>query len=68
MVTGVGAGNYVASCDLRIFVDQAVEPVSPQNTQTGHFQGWMRAAHGRVLVQRPVRPMDVIVIDIFTKN
>jgi hypothetical protein len=28
----VGAGNYVTSCVLRIFVDQAAEPIPPQNT------------------------------------
>ena len=27
-----GAGNYVTSCVLRIFVDQAAEPIPPQNT------------------------------------
>jgi hypothetical protein len=27
----VGAGNSVASCDLRVFVDQAAEPVPAQH-------------------------------------
>ena len=64
----VGAGNYVASCDLRIFVDQAAGPVPPQNTHTGHFHSRIRAPRGRVLMQRPVRPVAVIVTGILTKD
>ena len=30
----VGAGNCVTSCDLGVFVDQAAEPVPPQNADT----------------------------------
>jgi hypothetical protein len=32
----VGAGNCVTSCDLRVFVDQAAEPIPAQNAHTGH--------------------------------
>jgi hypothetical protein len=42
----VDAGNYVTSCDLRIFVDQAAEPVSPQNAHTGHSAGGQPADPG----------------------
>jgi hypothetical protein len=49
-------------------VDQAAESVPPQTIHTGHFHGRIRAPCGRVLVQRPVRPVAVIVIDILTKD
>jgi hypothetical protein len=35
----VGAENYVTSCDLGIFVDQATEPVAPQQMDTRTFCG-----------------------------
>jgi hypothetical protein len=35
----VGAENYVTSCDLGIFVDQATEPVAPQHMDTRTFCG-----------------------------
>jgi hypothetical protein len=37
--TPVGAENYVTSCDLGIFVDQATEPVAPQHMDTRTFCG-----------------------------
>jgi hypothetical protein len=51
---GVGAGNSVTSCDLGIFMDQAAEAIPALDTHTGPFSGWMCAASGRVLLQRPV--------------
>ena len=35
----LGAENYVTSCDLGIFVDQATEPVAPQHMDTRTFCG-----------------------------
>jgi hypothetical protein len=35
----VGAENYVTSCDLGIFVDQATEPVAPQHADARTFCG-----------------------------
>jgi hypothetical protein len=64
----VGAGNHVTSCDLRVFVDQAAEAAPPQNARTGRFCGWMGAPGGRVLLQRPVRPTTVVVIDVFAQD
>ena len=64
----VGAENPVTLCHLGIFVDQAAEPVPPQNTRAGHFHRRMRAPRGRVLVQCPVRPVAVIVTGILTKD
>ena len=51
----VGSGNYVTSCDLRVFADQTAEPVAAQNTHTSPVGGWMCPACGWLLVQRPVR-------------
>ena len=50
----VGAGIYVTSCDLRVFVDEAAESVPAQNAHTGHVARWVHASCGRVLLQRPV--------------
>jgi hypothetical protein len=35
VVRPVGAENYVTSCDLGIFVDQAAESVPPQHADVG---------------------------------
>lgn len=40
-----------------ILVHQATETVPAQNAHTGHVTGWMCAVSGRVLLQRPVRPV-----------
>ena len=60
----VGAENSVTSCDLRIFMDQPAEPVPAQNTHTGHPDGRLRATGGRMLLQRPVRPVSVVVTGV----
>src|SRR5690349_11874848 len=49
-------------CDLGIFVNEAAEPVSAQNTYTRHFGRRRRMPGGRALPQRPVRPVGVAVI------
>ena len=51
--------NAVTSGDLGVFVDQAPEPVAAPNAHTGHFRRRMSPPCGRVLLQRPVRPMAV---------
>jgi hypothetical protein len=51
---GVGAEYCVTSCDLGVFVDQAAEPVLPQNPGTCACCGRILASGGWVLVQRPV--------------
>jgi hypothetical protein len=43
----VGAGNCVTLCDLRVFVDQAAEPVPAQNARTGDAGGWLGASLSR---------------------
>jgi len=64
----VAAENCVTLCDLGVFVDQAAKPVPPQNPNTRALHGWMPASAGRVLVQRPVLPMAVKVIGVFTED
>jgi hypothetical protein len=43
-LAGVGAENYVTSCDLGIFVDQAAEPFSAQYANSRSFGGWAQRA------------------------
>jgi hypothetical protein len=64
----LGAGNYVTLCDLGVFADQAAEPVPAQNTHSGHFGSRMRALGGPFLLQCPVWPVRVVVIDIFAQD
>ena len=49
----MGAGKYVTSCDLRIFVDQAAEPVPPRALRVGTIPAEVTtdraAAYPRVL-------------------
>ena len=54
------AGNYVTSCNLRVFADEAAEPVPAQNVHTGHSARCMHASCGRVLLQHPVGPVRIV--------
>jgi hypothetical protein len=60
----MGTENYVTSCDLRVFVDQSAKPVTPQDADVGTCCGRIGSPVGRVLVQRPVWPVDVVVIGV----
>jgi hypothetical protein len=64
----MGADNYVTSCDLGVFVDQAAEPVAPQHANTRAFCRRTGSPGGRILVQRPVWPVGVVVIGVLTKD
>jgi hypothetical protein len=64
----MGAGNGVTLCDLGVFADEVAETVSPQNTHVAHFYGWMETPGGRILPQRPVRPMLVVMIGVLTED
>jgi len=64
----VGAGNGVTLCDLCVFADDAAETVSPQNTHAAHFYGWMETPGGRILLQRPVRTMSVVMIGVLAED
>jgi hypothetical protein len=60
----VGAENYVTSCDLGIFVDQAAESVPPEHADTCTFRQGIGSPSRRMLVQRPVRPVGVVVVGV----
>ena len=64
----MGAEYCVTSCDLGVFVDQAAEPVPPQNPDTCACSGRILAPGGRILVQRPVRPMRIEVIGVLAED
>jgi hypothetical protein len=60
----VGAENYVTSCDLGIFVDQAAESVPPEHADACAFRQGIGSPRRRILLQRPVRPVGVVVIGV----
>jgi uncharacterized protein YxjI len=64
----VDAGKGVTVCDLGVFADEATETVSPQNTHAAHLYGWMDAPGGRTLLQRPVRPMSVVMVGVLREG
>jgi Helix-turn-helix of DDE superfamily endonuclease len=64
----VGAGNPVTSRDLGVFVDQTAEPVPSQDPDIRAQGGRMLAPGRRALVERPVRAMDVTVIDVLAQD
>jgi hypothetical protein len=63
-----GAENCVTSCDLGVFVDQAAGPVRPQHPDTGAWGKRMCPPSRWVLLQRPVWPVGVVVIDVLTED
>src|SRR5215472_17743201 len=64
----VGAENCVTVCDLGILMDQSAEPGAPQDPNSRAFCGLIGSPGGRVLVQRPVWPAGVVVVDVFVKD
>jgi len=64
----VGAEYCVTSCDLAVFADKAAEPIPPGNAHIRHGCGWIGRSGGWGLVQRPVRPVAVVVIDVLAKD
>ena len=64
----MGAGNPVTSRDLGVFVDQAAEPVPPQDLDIRAHDRRMLAPGERSLAERPVRPRDVMVIDVLAQH
>ena len=65
---GLWVPETVTLCDLGVFVDQAAEPVPAHNAHTGRFRRPMCTSGGRVLQQRPVWPVRVVVIDILAQD
>ena len=64
----VGAGNSVTSRYLGVFVDQTAEPVPSQDPDIRAQGRRTFAPDGRALVERPVRAMDFIVIDVLAQD
>ena len=58
----MGAENSVNSCDLQVLVHEASEPISSQRLN-GRSGGRGSATSGRVLLQRSVRTVGVVVLD-----
>src|SRR6185437_11246714 len=58
----------VTLCDLGIFTDQAAEPVPSQDPDTWVHKGRMLTPGGRALAERPVRAMNVIVLDVIAQD
>src|ERR1017187_8998806 len=64
----VGADNAVTSRDLRILVDQATEPVASSDADVVLRRRGGDLAVGWSLAEGPVRPVGVVVIDVFAKG
>jgi hypothetical protein len=59
----VGAENPVTSCDVRVLVEEAAEPVSPEDVDGG-AGGSRGVAHGRALMHGSVRAVGVVVLRV----
>jgi hypothetical protein len=64
----VGADNAVTSCDLRILVDQAAKPVASSDADVVVRGRDGDLAVGWLLAEGPVRPVGVVVIDVFAEG
>ena len=63
----VGAENSVTSCDLHVLVQKATETVASQRTNSrGGGRG--SAAGGRLLIERSVGAVRVVVLDVLPKH
>jgi hypothetical protein len=65
--TPVGAENSVTSCDLQILVYETTEAISSQRPN-GRPGGRGSVACGRVLMERSVRAVGVVVLDVFLQH
>ena len=63
----MGAENPLTSGDLDILVYEAAEPV-PAERSDGRAGTWGSVACGRPLMQRSVRTVRVVVLDIFVQH
>jgi hypothetical protein len=64
----VGAENAVTLCDLRILVEKAAEPVASENAEVVVGSRGVSPAVGCSLAEGPVRPVGVVVIDVFAED
>ncbi len=63
----VCAENSVTLIDLHVFVDEAAEPVSSKHA-AGRPGMWRRAGCGRVLMQRSVRTVAGVVLNVLAQH
>src|SRR5215212_6405439 len=63
----VGAENWVTSCDLQVFVDEAAEPV-PSEHANARPGTWRGVGGGWALVQGSVRAVGVEVLHILAQH
>lgn len=63
----MGAENPVTSCDLHVFVYEAAESVSSQ-WPSGRAGAWGSVACGRVLIQRSVGSVGVVVREVVLQD
>jgi hypothetical protein len=64
----VGADNAVTSRDLQILVDQAAEPVASPDADVVVRRRDVGPAVGWSLAERPMRPVGVVVSDVFAED
>jgi hypothetical protein len=64
----VGADNVVTSRDLRILVDQAAQPIASSDACVVAGGCDVGSAVGWSLAEGPVRPVGVVVIDVFAEG
>ena len=62
-----GAENAITSCDLRILVEEAAEPVASSDADVVVGRRDMGPAVGWSVVEGPVQPVGVVVIDVFAE-
>ena len=63
----MGAENSVTLCDLQVFVYEATEPVSSQRPD-GRSGVPIGAACGRLLMERSVRTVGVVMLDVLAQH
>jgi hypothetical protein len=64
----VGAENAVTSRDLRILVEEAAKPIASSNADVVVGRHGVGPALGWLLCKGPVRPVGVVVIDVFAED
>ena len=64
----VGAEYCVTSCGQGVFMDPAAGPVSAQHAHPGLVAGWRCVPSGRVVLERPVRPVDGVVAGVLAQG
>jgi len=63
----VSAENPVTACDLHVLVQKATEPVSSQRPD-GRSGVPIGAASGRLLMERSVRTVGVVMLDVLAQH